>query len=126
MSLQSLGIRTPSVLNTVFAAQACFLFANGVYTISCPAAAASVPDSPMAGIPNHMVQAMGITSLSIGTVWAIAIYQQNSLIMWSTLPGRLFAAFIFNRNGGGWRKVAIFETTMAFVTGAALLWDQSS
>ncbi|KAJ5330084.1 hypothetical protein N7541_005868 [Penicillium brevicompactum] len=123
MPLHSLGLRTPSVLNTVFAAQALFLLANGVYTISCPTAAANIPDSPMTGVPEHMVQAMGITSLSIGTVYAIAIYQRNLLIMLSSLPGRLFAAFIFNRNGGGWKQVAIFETTMAFVTGAALLWD---
>lgn len=64
-----------------------------------------------------------ITSLSTGTFFAIATYQRNLPVMLASLPGRLFAAVIFHRNGGGWSQVAIFETAMAAVMGAALLWD---
>jgi hypothetical protein len=44
--------------------------------------------------------------------------------MLASLPGRFVAAFIFYRNGGAWRQVAVFEASMGLITGAALLWDQ--
>lgn len=65
-----------------------------------------------------------ITSLSIGTMFCIAAYQRNMPMILASLPGRLFAAVIFYRNGGGWRQVAVFETFMASVTGVAVLWDR--
>ncbi|CAG7974019.1 unnamed protein product [Penicillium salamii] len=123
MPSQPLGLRGLNASSIVFGAQACFVLGNAVYTISYPAAAASLPGSPMSGIPEHMVQAMGITSLSTGTFFAIATYQRNLPVMLASLPGRLFAAVIFHRNGGGWSQVAVFETAMAAVMGAALLWD---
>ncbi|KAJ5852606.1 uncharacterized protein N7529_011991 [Penicillium soppii] len=59
MSFQNIGLRTPGVLNVVFGAQGCLLLANAVYTIAYPSAASGLPESPLGGVPDHTVQAMG-------------------------------------------------------------------
>lgn len=64
-----------------------------------------------------------VTSLSTGTIYAIASYQRNIPIMVASLPGRFFAGYIFYRNGGAWTRVAIFEACMGLVNAAALVWD---
>jgi hypothetical protein len=82
-------------------------------------------------LPNYPCNSFGhaeliidsITSLSLGTIFAIATYQRNMPIMLASLPGRFVAAVIFYRNGGAWRQVAIYEASMGLITGAALLWD---
>ncbi|KAJ5301523.1 hypothetical protein N7508_006386 [Penicillium antarcticum] len=59
MSIQNIGRRTPGVLPAVFGAQGVFLLANAIYTMACPTAASSLPNSPLGGIPDHTVEAMG-------------------------------------------------------------------
>lgn len=44
--------------------------------------------------------------------------------MVSSVPSRLVAAWIMYRNGGNWKQVAAFETAMAAVASAALIWDR--
>lgn len=44
--------------------------------------------------------------------------------MVSSVPSRLVAALIMYRNGGNWVQVAVFETSMAVVASAALVWDR--
>ncbi|KAJ6138693.1 hypothetical protein N7471_005179 [Penicillium samsonianum] len=89
--MQNIGLRTPGVLSVVFGAQGAFLLANAVYTLAYPSAASNLPDSPLAGVPSHTVQCLGLTSLSTGTIYAIASYQRNIPIMVASLPGRFFA-----------------------------------
>ncbi|KAJ5384275.1 hypothetical protein N7517_002186 [Penicillium concentricum] len=123
MTMENVGLRTPGVLSVVFGAQGAFLLANAVYTLANPSAASNLPDSPLAGVPNHTVRCIGVTSLSTGTIYAIASYQRNIPIMVASLPGRLFAGYVFYRNGGAWTRVAIFEVCMGLVNAAALAWD---
>ncbi|KAL2706365.1 hypothetical protein AAEP93_001615 [Penicillium crustosum] len=123
MAMQNIGLRTPGVLSIVFGAQGAFLLANAVYTLAYPSAASNLPDSPLAGVPSHTVRCIGVTSLSTGTIYAIASYQRNIPIMVASLPGRLFAGFVFYRNGSAWTRVAIFEVCMGLVNAAALVWD---
>lgn len=70
-----------------------------------------------------IAKSRSVTSLSTGTIYAIASYQRNIPIMVASLPGRLFAGFVFYRNGGAWTRVAIFEVCMGLVNAAALVWD---
>ncbi|KAJ5771174.1 uncharacterized protein N7511_003225 [Penicillium nucicola] len=123
MSIQNIGLRTPGVLPAVFGAQGAFLLANAFYTMINPSAASNLPDSPLGGIPDHTVQAMGLTSLALGTFYTIAAYQRNIPIMVASLPGRLIGALVFYRNGGAWGKVAVWEASMGVLTGVALIWE---
>jgi hypothetical protein len=59
MSIHTIGLRTPGVLPAIFGTQGAFLLANAIYTMAYPTAASSLPDSPLGGIPDHTVQAMG-------------------------------------------------------------------
>jgi hypothetical protein len=65
-----------------------------------------------------------ITSLALGTYYLISSYQRDTAIMVSSVPSRLVAAWIMYRNGGNWTQVAAFETSMAVVASAALIWDR--
>ncbi|KAJ5835253.1 hypothetical protein N7447_001279 [Penicillium robsamsonii] len=93
--MENIGLRTPGVLGVVFGAQGAFLLANAIYTLAYPSAASNLPDSPLAGVPTHTVRCIGVTSLSTGTIYAIASYQRNIPIMLASLPGRLFAGSLF-------------------------------
>jgi hypothetical protein len=64
-----------------------------------------------------------MTSLSLGTFYAIAAYQNNIPMMIAAVPGRLMATFVFHNSGGGWAKVAPFEAVMGLFTAVGLYWD---
>jgi hypothetical protein len=68
-------------------------------------------------------QATSMTSLSLGTFYAIAAYQNNIPMMVAAVPGRLLATFVFHNSGGGWAKVAPFEAIMGLLTAGGLYWD---
>ncbi|KAJ5539166.1 hypothetical protein N7513_007498 [Penicillium frequentans] len=61
-----------------------------------------MPDSPLEGVSSGVIQAMSLTSMALGTCQTIAAYQNNLPIMIAAVPGRLLAAFVFHRSGGGW------------------------
>lgn len=67
-----------------------------------------------------------MTSLSLGTFYAIAAYQNNTPMMIAAVPGRLLATFVFHNSGGGWAKVAPFEAVMGLFTAVGLYWDWAS
>ncbi|KAJ5760888.1 hypothetical protein N7520_008044 [Penicillium odoratum] len=124
MSLSNLGLRMGGASSTVFAAQGVFLLGNAFYTILYPSAAANFPGSSLSGTPEGAVQCIGLTSFALGTYYLISTYQRDSLIMASSVPSRLVAAFVMYRAGGNWVQVAAFEVSMAVVAGAALWWDR--
>lgn len=64
-----------------------------------------------------------LTSLALGTYYLISTYQKDTAIMVSSVPSRLVAAWVMYRNGGDWRPVAAFETSMAILASSALAWD---
>jgi hypothetical protein len=43
--------------------------------------------------------------------------------MVTSLPGRFIGALVFYRNGGTWGKLAVWEASMAVLSGAALVWE---
>ncbi|RAH46290.1 uncharacterized protein BO95DRAFT_442362 [Aspergillus brunneoviolaceus CBS 621.78] len=124
MSFHNLGLRMGSVSSTVFAAQGVFLLGNAFYSILFPSSVAHFEGSSLTGTPEGAVQCIGLTSLALGTYYLISTYQRDTLIMVSSIPSRLVAAWVMYRNGGNWRPVAAFETSMAVLAGAALLWDR--
>ncbi|KAJ5679473.1 hypothetical protein N7462_007717 [Penicillium macrosclerotiorum] len=123
MPLQNIGLHMGGVSSAVFAAQGAFLLGNAAYTILYPSSAANFPGSSLKGTPNGAVQCIGLTSLALGTYYLISTYQRDTLIMASSVPSRLVAAFVMYRAGGNWVQVAAFETSMAIVASAALAWD---
>ena len=64
-----------------------------------------------------------LTSLSLGSFYAIASYQNNIPMMIAAVPGRLLAMVVFHRSGGGWKSVAPFEGVMGLLTALGLWWD---
>lgn len=44
-------------------------------------------------------------------------------MMIAAVPGRLLAAFVFYRAGGGWRDVAPFEGVMGLLTAVGIYRD---
>lgn len=64
-----------------------------------------------------------MTSISLGTFYAIAAYQNNIPMIVAAVPGRLMATFVFHNSGGGWAKVAPFEAVMGLFTAVGLYWD---
>jgi hypothetical protein len=64
-----------------------------------------------------------LTSLSLGSFYAIASYQNNIPMMIAAVPGRLLAMVVFHRSGGGWKNVAPFEGVMGVLTAVGLWWD---
>ncbi|OJJ98909.1 hypothetical protein ASPACDRAFT_121700 [Aspergillus aculeatus ATCC 16872] len=124
MSFHNLGLRMGGVSSTVFAAQGVFLLGNAFYSILFPSSVAHFEGSSLTGTPEGAVQCIGLTSLALGTYYLISTYQRDTLIMVSSIPSRLVAAWVMYRNGGNWRPVAAFETSMAVLAGAALLWDR--
>lgn len=44
-------------------------------------------------------------------------------MMIASIPGRVLAAFVFHRAGGGWTDVAPFEGSMGFLTAVGVYWD---
>ncbi|KAJ5166393.1 uncharacterized protein N7482_005174 [Penicillium canariense] len=125
MPLCNIGLRMGGVSSAVFAAQGVFLLGNAFYTILYPSSAANFPGSSLSGTPDGAVQCIGLTSLALGTYYLISTYQRDALIMASSVPSRLVAAFVMYRAGGAWVQVAAFEVSMAIVAGAALVWDRS-
>lgn len=63
-----------------------------------------------------------LTSMALGTCQTIAAYQNNIPIMVAAVPGRLLAAFVFHRSGGGWRKLAPFEGCMGLLVAIGVYW----
>ncbi|KAF5861100.1 hypothetical protein ETB97_000611 [Aspergillus alliaceus] len=124
MSPNSIGLRMGGASRAVFAAQGVFLLGNALYTILYPSSAANLPGSSLSGTPNGTVQCIGLTSLALGTYYLISTYQRDSVIMASSVPSRLVAAFVMYRAGGGWVQVAAFEISMAMAAGVALFWDR--
>ncbi|PWY67649.1 hypothetical protein BO94DRAFT_579510 [Aspergillus sclerotioniger CBS 115572] len=124
MSLQNIGLRMGGVSSAVFAAQGVFLLGNAFYSIMYPSSVANFEGSSLNGTPKGAVQCIGLTSLALGTYYLISTYQRDTAIMVSSVPSRLVAAWIMYRNGGNWTRVAAFETSMAIVTTAALVWDR--
>ncbi|KAJ5650189.1 uncharacterized protein N7484_003912 [Penicillium longicatenatum] len=124
MSLHNIGLRMGGVSSAVFAAQGVFLLGNAFYTILYPSSAANFPGSSLSGTPNGTVQCIGLTSLALGTYYLISTYQRNTVIMASSVPSRLVAAFVMYRAGGNWVQPAIFEVSMAIAASAALVWDR--
>ncbi|PCG88067.1 Hypothetical protein PENO1_112300 [Penicillium occitanis (nom. inval.)] len=124
MSLQNIGLRMGGVSSAVFAAQGVFLLGNAFYSIMYPSSVASFEGSSLTGVAGDVVQCIGITSLALGTYYLISSYQRDTAIMVSSVPSRLVAAWIMYRNGGNWTQVAAFETSMAAVASAALIWDR--
>ncbi|KAJ5218055.1 uncharacterized protein N7498_000154 [Penicillium cinerascens] len=113
----------PSPSQYIFGLQAVPLLASSVYILLWPAAAANLPDSDLASLSNGTIQAISMTSLSLGTFYAIAAYQNNIPMMLTAIPGRLLAAFVFHHSGGGWAKVAPFEALMGLLNAVGLYWD---
>lgn len=146
-SFSSLKGLSPS--QYIFGIQAIPLVASGVFTLFWPSAAAALPNSPLKDIGDGTIQAIryglpvpgfllllfshrlrltpwpcSLTSLSLGSFYTIASYQNNIPMMIASVPGRLLAAFVFYRAGGGWRDVAPFEGVMGLLTavGIYLYW----
>ncbi|GAD98968.1 predicted protein [Paecilomyces variotii No. 5] len=107
----------------IFGIQTAPLLLSGVWTLLWPAGAAALPDSPLAGLSNGTIQALSLTSLSLGSFYAIASYQNNIPMMIASIPGRLLATFVFYRSGGGWANVAPFEGLMGVITAVGVYWD---
>ncbi|RAH77846.1 hypothetical protein BO86DRAFT_392253 [Aspergillus japonicus CBS 114.51] len=124
MFFHNLGLRMGGVSSAVFAAQGVFLLGNAFYSILFPSSVAHFEGSSLTGTPEGAVQCIGLTSLALGTYYLISTYQRDTLIMVSSIPSRLVAAWVMYRNGGNWRPVAAFETSMAVLAGAALFWDR--
>lgn len=66
---------------------------------------------------------LSLTSLSLASFYTIASYQNNIPMMIASIPGRVLAAFVFHRAGGGWTDVAPFEGFMGFLTAVGVYWD---
>lgn len=64
-----------------------------------------------------------LSSLSLGTCYAIASYQNNIPIMAVSIAGRFLATFVFHRAGGGWSNVAPFEACMGLLTAVGIYWN---
>ncbi|KAJ5755802.1 hypothetical protein N7533_005345 [Penicillium manginii] len=107
----------------IFGMQAIPLVASGIFTLFWPSAAAAFPNSPLKDISNGTIQAISLTSLSLGSFYTIAAYQNNTPMMIVSVPGRLLAAFVFHQAGGGWRDVAPFEGVMGLFTAVGIYWD---
>lgn len=71
----------------------------------------------------HLRIDSSLTSLSLGSFYAIASYQNNIPMMLVAVPGRLLAMVVFHRSGGGWKNVAPFEGLMGLLTALGLWWD---
>ncbi|KKK15820.1 hypothetical protein ARAM_006684 [Aspergillus rambellii] len=119
---KNLRLKGPDISQYLFGIQAAPLLLSGVYSLLWPSAVASLPNSPVKGVSMGTIQAMSLTSLSLGAFYAVASFQNNIPMMVTTVPGRLLAAFIFHRNGGPWRSVAPFEGLMGLITAAAVYW----
>ncbi|KAJ5107201.1 hypothetical protein N7456_003876 [Penicillium angulare] len=124
MSFQNIGLRMGGVSSAVFAGQGVFLLGNAFYSIMYPSSVATFEGSSLQGTPEGAIQCIGLTSLALGTYYLISSYQKDTLIMASSIPSRLVAAWIMYRNGGNWVPVAGFETSMAILASAALIWDR--
>ncbi|CAI7675811.1 unnamed protein product [Penicillium pancosmium] len=120
-SFSSLKGLSPS--QYIFGIQAIPLVASGVYTLFWPSAAAALSNSPLKDINDGTIQAISLTSLSLGSFYTIASYQNNIPMMIASVPGRLLAAFVFYRAGGGWRDVAPFEGVMGLLTAVGIYWN---
>ncbi|KAJ5792170.1 uncharacterized protein N7503_008148 [Penicillium pulvis] len=116
------GLRAIRPSQYIFGIQAIPLLASGVYTLLWPGAVANMPDSPLEGVSSGAIQAMSLTSMALGTCQTIAAYQNNIPIMIAAVPGRLLAAFVFHRSGGGWRKLAPFEGCMGLLVAIGVYW----
>ncbi|KAL2798878.1 hypothetical protein BJX66DRAFT_294335 [Aspergillus keveii] len=123
MSFHNLGLRMGGVSSVVFASQGVFLLGNAYYSLMFPSSVANFEGSSLSGTPEASVQCIGFTSLALGSYYLISTYQKDTLIMVSSVPSRLVAAWVMYRNGGNWNPPAAFELAMAVLASAALLWD---
>ncbi|KAL3456175.1 hypothetical protein BJX64DRAFT_294365 [Aspergillus heterothallicus] len=121
MPFTALGIHMGTASRTVFASQGLLLLGNAVSCIFFPSSVATFERSSLRGTPEGAVH---LTFLALGTYYLISSYQRDTAIMASSVPSRLVAAWVMNRNGGDWVRVAGFETVMAVVASAALVWDR--
>ncbi|KAJ5913615.1 hypothetical protein N7504_002498 [Penicillium tannophilum] len=124
MVLHNIGLRMGGASSAVFAAQGVFLLGNAFYSIMYPSSVANFPGSSLSGTPDGAVQCIGLTSLALGTYYLISTYQRDTLIMASSVPSRLVAAFVMYRAGEHWAQTAAFEVIMAIAASAALIWDR--
>ncbi|KAJ5785586.1 uncharacterized protein N7503_010798 [Penicillium pulvis] len=124
MVLHNIGLRMGGASSAVFAAQGVFLLGNAFYSIMFPSSVANFPGSSLSGTPEGAVQCIGLTSLALGTYYLISTYQRDTLIMASSVPSRLVAAFVMYRAGPHWVQTAAFEVAMAIAASAALIWDR--
>ncbi|PWY83852.1 hypothetical protein BO94DRAFT_625413 [Aspergillus sclerotioniger CBS 115572] len=107
----------PHLPKYIFALQSLPLLASGLYTLLCPTSAAQSPYMPLQDVTPGTIQAMSLSSLTLGTFYAIAAYQNNIPLMVATIPGRLLAAMVFYQTGeAAWRQVAPFEALMGGMT----------
>ncbi|KAE8167998.1 hypothetical protein BDV40DRAFT_252253 [Aspergillus tamarii] len=107
----------------LFGLQSLPLLASGLYTLLSPASAARSQHLPLKDVSTGTIQAMSLSSLTLGTFYAIAAYQNNISLMVATIPGRLLAAVVFYRTGEAtWRRVAPFEAVMGVGTALGLIF----
>ncbi|KAL3253835.1 hypothetical protein ABHI18_009313, partial [Aspergillus niger] len=108
--------QTP-ISQCLFAIQSLPLLGSGLYTLLSPASAAQSPYLPLRGVSIGTIQAMSLSSLTLGTFYALVAYQNNTQMMVATIPTRFLAAVVFYRTGEeAWKRVAPFEAVMGFVT----------
>ncbi|EHA25836.1 hypothetical protein ASPNIDRAFT_43752 [Aspergillus niger ATCC 1015] len=110
----------------LFALQSLPLLGSGLYTLLSPASAAQSPYLPLRGVSIGTIQAMrqSLSSLTLGTFYALVAYQNNTQMMVATIPTRFLAAVVFYRTGEeAWKQVAPFEAVMGVVTAVGVwLW----
>ncbi|GKZ93955.1 hypothetical protein AnigIFM59636_007313 [Aspergillus niger] len=108
----------------LFAIQSLPLLGSGLYTLFSPASAAQSPYLPLRGVSIGTIQAMSLSSLTLGTFYALVAYQNNTQMMVATIPTRFLAAVVFYRTGEeAWKQVAPFEAVMGVVTAVGVwLW----
>lgn len=73
------------------------------------------------GFPNER---QSLSSLTLGTFYALVAYQNNTQMMVATIPTRFLAAVVFYQTGeDAWKQVAPFEAVMGVVTAVGVwLW----
>ncbi|KAM3067331.1 hypothetical protein ACMFMF_009825 [Clarireedia jacksonii] len=92
--------------------------------INLLSSSAAKKNAEMLGIESiPIVHAFALSSITIGTFYLIAAKKRDKLAMKLSILGRTMAVLVFLRNGGVWRKVAIFEGVCGGLLAASLLWE---
>ncbi|KAE8361119.1 hypothetical protein BDV27DRAFT_31766 [Aspergillus caelatus] len=111
------------LLQYLFGLQSLPLLASGLHTLLSPASAAQSQYLPLKDVSTGTIQAVSLSSLTLGTYYAIAAYQNNIPLMVATIPGWFLAAVVFYRTGeAAWRRVAPVEAVMGLGTALGLLF----